>query len=905
MRERPRRPDRTPGHRLARLLVRGPDAPFILDDLAEMYARDRERGVTPNRACWRYARDVVRSALSIWRARLRRPRLPGVSWLDVKLAGRMLVKHPALTLVGVFALAIGIPVALAPLQMHHVFNTPLPFDEGDRILGLQYRFGIDSREARPYDFERWRRDLQSFAPLAAARTRVENLVSQDGRVELVRGAEMTASAFAVVRVRSLLGRLLVEADEAPGAPPVVVIGYGLWQSRFAGDRDVIGRTLQFGRTRRTVVGVMPEGFLFPYRDRFWTPFQVRAFDHEVGSGPRLWVFGRLRDGVSKEQAHAELRLVARRVVDDYPETHEHPMTHERLEGEVVPYAHHVTGMRAEFARLTPIFLMTLLLLVVACGNVGTLMLARTAGRANEIAVRNALGAARGRIVLQLFVEALVLALLAAAIGLGLAHVAIGRMPLMSETTPSWFDWGIDPFAAAVAFGLATFSAVIAGLLPAVKATGRSAYLSLQRTGTGMAGVRFGAAATVLIVMEVAIAVGGLSGAVTVARSAFRDPSVGSVGEGIAAEEYLAVRLRVPADASSTHAGDPIEASADSVGARFEARLREIQDELFRRLASEPAVRATTFASVLPGMDHERAAVEVEGEDPGSRPARGYTIRTAHVDSGFFDALGHRVLAGRGFESEDLRRPARSVIVNRSLVDQVLRGRAAVGRRIRYVVGRDEQPGPWHEIIGVVDDLGMNIVQPDRAAGVYHVAEPGEVYPPQLLVQVRGEPLSFVARLRTILSAIEPTAVIENPARLDAVFSELRWEARFSSAVFLLIAAIAVVLSAAGLYALMAFTVTQRTREIGIRVALGARPARIAVVILRRALLQLGAGVAIGAWIAIFVVPDAVNDEIRAVDPALALLGVSIVMIGTGLLACVAPTRRAFRIQPVQALKTGE
>ena len=329
---------------LAAVLVRGPNAPFITQDLEEMYARDRSRGASALVAHARYVRYLVASLFSVWRADMSLPRLPRVGWLDVKLACRMLVHYPGLTIVGGLALAIGIPVALVPVHLINALNAPLPFEDGHRIVGLQYWDvqASDSRKPTPYNFERWRAELTSFETLAAARTRRENVISDAGPVEVIRGAEMTASAFAVTRVQPFLGRTLVEADELKTAPPVVVIGHDLWQTQFAGNADVLGRTLRFGRELRTVVGVMPAGFGFPYRDRFWVPLRERAIDYEVGQGPGLLIFGRLRDGVSFEQAQTELTTVGHRIAAD------HPDTHGRLRPEVAAYTHVATGLRATY-----------------------------------------------------------------------------------------------------------------------------------------------------------------------------------------------------------------------------------------------------------------------------------------------------------------------------------------------------------------------------------------------------------------------------------------------------------------------------------------------------------------------------------------------------------------------------
>jgi putative ABC transport system permease protein len=811
------------------------------------------------------------------------PRVPGVQWLDVKLASRMLIRYPGLSIVGGLALTIGIPVSLAPIHLINAFNTLPPIEEPHRVLGIEHRDLKRGFDAQPtiYDFERWREAMTSFDVLAATRWKNENVIGDNGLVDIVRGAEITASAFTIARVGAQLGRTLIETDELKGAEPVVVIGHELWQRCFNSAPDVLGRTLQFGRVRRTVVGVMPPGFLFPYRDQFWVPLQARAIDYDIGLGPKLWIFGRLRDGVSRDQAEAEAKIVGLRIATEQPDTHAY------LRPDVVTYTKAMTDLGADYSKTYPVYLLSLLLLAVACGNVSTLTLARAATRSNEIAVRTALGAGRGRIVMQLFVESLVLATLAATVGLVLGELAVRRLARLEAAMPYWFDLSVTPLAVGIAAGLALFSAFIAGVLPALRATGKRSYQILQRQNTG-AGLRFGAVATVLIVVEVAIAVGGLSGVASVGRGVFRPRSLGD----ITADEYLTTELRLVSREASMNAATQADLSK---------RLGPIQEELFRRLSAEPGVRAVSFATDLPGMHHGRAQIELEGDARASDGQRPAVVNFTSVDRGFFEALGQRV-TGRDFHARDLDARPRPVIVNRSFVDKVLAGRHPLGRRLRYFSTSPQAPPPWREIIGVVDDLGMNVVDPEKAAGVYHVIAPGQAHPQQLVVRVSGDAIAFVPRLRSILTAVEPGLVLENPVRLDQIFNEQLWQARFTSVAFASIAVVAVVLSAAGLYALMAFSVSQRTREIAIRATLGAKPSIIVRSVVGRALVQLAAGVAIGAWLATVIVPEVMNSFTLTDNWRQMMAAVSVAMVVIGLLACVAPIRRALRIDPVQALR---
>ena len=815
---------------------------------------------------------------------------PGISWIDVRLAGRMLVRHPALTLVAGLALAIGIPLALAPMQLANALNVRLPYPDPDRIVGLEHlvRPSMHDRTPTLHDFERWRDETRSFAVVAAARIRRENVVSDGGPLEVRTGTEMTASAFEVPRVPPQLGRTLLASDEIAGAAPVVVIGHDLWQSQFGGAADVLNRTLRVGRTVRAVVGVMPAGFQFPYRDDFWIPLQARARDYPVGRAPAVVVFGRLRKDLQRSQAQAELETVDRRMAAD------HPAIYADLAPRVTELAYVVTGLEASGERMYPAYVMSVLLLGVVCANVGTLMLARTAGRANEIAVRAALGAGRGRIVMQLFTESLVLSALSAGLGLAVAELAMQRLSIVQRfeaAMPPWFDLNVTAGTVVTAAALAVFSAVIAGLLPALRATGRRSYGTLQRSGPA-GGLRFGAISSVLIVAEVAMAVAGLSGVGSVARGAFRAPAL---GDEIAAGQFLTTQLRMPPAALQP---DGVQLSSADFGTRFVA----LQTEITRRLEAEPPIRAVTFASHLPGMQHARMYVEIDTEVAAAAHPQGHLVRYAFVAPTFFRALDQQVLAGRDFDRRDLAPGARPVIVNRSFVEQMFQGQSPIGYRIRARVNGDQPAAAWREIIGVVADLGMNILDPSQSAGIYHVVAPGQVHPVQLVVKVAGDPASYVPRLRSVVHDVEPTMALDGPTTLDGLFSEALWQARFTAFAFTLVALVAVVLSAAGLYALMAFAVSQRTREIAIRAALGARPGSIIRLIAATAMLQLAIGVVIGAGIGAMLVPTLLNSATLAGNWRSMLVGVSIAMVTIGVLACAVPTRRALRIQPIAALK---
>jgi predicted permease len=885
---------------LAHLLVRGPGAPFVLGDLEEGWRRDLQRGLSARRARWRYVRNAAGSAVSLGRARPRVPPLrlfaTGASWVDVKLGVRMMVKYPGLTAVAVFALALGIPASLAPDYLLSLFDVTLPFEDGERLVGLRHRLAavLEESPGTAHEYAVWRETLTGLDAIGAARSDRYNVIAEDGRAQPYRGSLATASTFAILRVAPVLGRPLVEADEATGAPDVVVIGAELWRSFFDADPAVVGRTLRIGGTPHMVVGVMPEGFLFPQNDHFWLPLRTGPIAHAPGEGPSLWIYGRLAAGVSEAQVQAQMTVVQRGLAEAFPEAYG------KLRPETVALPNLLIGnpTSAQLRWLmAPFRLVALLMLAVVCGNVGTLVLARTATRTGEVAVRTALGASRARIVSQLFVESLVLALLATGVGLVLAELVLARVSRLDgfADLPFWTDFGLRRGTVARALGLAVFSSVIAGVLPALKATGRGIQGTLQRAAAGRSGIRFGSVTTGLIVAEVALGVTCLFAMAVCYRLI---PPDHSAAMSIRTDRFLSAVLNV---SRQTTAGGARETDPES----WRRHVASVQQDLGQRLSMEPSVRGVALANTLPGQPHREGRVEVEGaaDVPGGRGR----VLSARVAVGFFEELGQPVLEGRSFREDDVRVDGQAarlpIIVNTAFVDRVLGGRNPIGQRVRYVPTGDDEPDPWYEIVGVVGHLGMNGLEGLRDdAGLYHPASPGTMNPVRMAIRVIGDPVAFGRRLREIAAEVDPAAMIEEPMRLDRMVDPDLLGSRTIMVALGVVGAIAVVLSVAGLYALMSFTVAQRTREIGIRSALGAHPARIISVIARRALVQLTAGVLVGAVGMVAVMRVLADDSLTLrgwlVDSACAVGAVVVV----GVVSCMAPTLRGLRIRPTEALR---
>jgi predicted permease len=850
-----------------------------------------------------------------------------VSWLDVKLGVRMLLKYPGLSAVSVIGMAVAIVIGAGSYALiDSLLDSTLPFEEGDRVVAIQNNRadnpGNPQRQAL-HDFLMWRDELVSVRELGAWRSDRRNLVREDGSTELVRVAEMSAAGFRVARVPALIGRTLVDSDERAGGPAVVVIGYDEWQRRFDGDPGVAGRTVRLGSAVHTIVGVMPEAFRFPVYDRFWIPLRMNPSDYSPGSGPAIEIFGRLADGVTLKQAQAELTTIGQRMAAQFPATHEH------LRPRVMPYTH------PYFDVDSPMVVLALhafrvgisLLLVVIAVNVAILVHARTATRLAEITVRTALGASRQRVLLQLFVEGLVLSTVAAVVGLTVTAIALGRAEALLEVMggggnlPFWWSLEVSPDLVAYVAGLAVLGGAIVGVLPALKATGRRVHAGLQQLSSRGSRMQLGRTWTVLIVAQVAIAVAALPAAVFWAGAMV---SFGAGDPGFAIDEFISASVSIEREEA------PPSATAAEYERALAARFADRRVELLRRLNAEPGVDAT-FASTFPGRGELPARIEVEGVTTTQGPtpprtvggssagqaAEGATQASAsfgvlfnHIGTDLFDMFDVPMLAGRAFNDADAREGATAVIINQTFANRIASGANVIGRRLRYVT-RDGRPDPerdgWYEIVGVVPSFPAPLLgEPFNSAEskLYHPISPAQAQPgfPMLIARVRGASAAgFTRPLRDITASVDPALQLHELSTATAERRVTMQGLRMVAFGILIVTASVLLLSAAGIYAMMSFTVARRRREIGIRSALGADPRRVLSGIFARAGAQLAMGVAVGLILAIAF--EWVTDGfIMGGRPLYVLPAVAGLIMTVGMLAALGPARRGLSVQPTEALR---
>jgi predicted permease len=621
------------------------------------------------------------------------------------------------------------------------------------------------------------------------------------------------------------------------------------------------------------------------------------------------MFGRLAAGATIESAQAELAAIGRHAAAAWPATHEH------LQPRVLPYTFAYNDMDdpENALALAAIQFAIVLLLVIVCVNVAILVYARTATRQGEIAVRAALGASRRRIIAQLFVEALILAGVAAAAGIGLAMAGLRQLEgaaliVSGMVLPFWMSLRLSTDGALYVVALTLLAAAIIGVVPAAKATGARAHARLRTFSPGTGGrMRMGRLWTALIVIQVALTVALLPAAIFHAWSALRFRAGDS---GFASKEFLTAQLVFDRTVFAPTADGERE---------FTTRLAAAHNELERRLQQESAISDVTFSLTEPG--YERAAVlEVEGGQAPDEPAdynivagsrSGHLVRFNRVAIDFFDAFEVPVLMGRGFQASDAGRARTipAVLVNRTLVDQLFAGRNPLGARVRYV-GRSREANErdvdlerWYEIVGVVPDFPILLsVDTEREAKVYHAVSAGDVYPAELAVRVRhDDPLALANRLREITTAIDPNLQVRDVSTAEIAIRREQGLMRLIGVTVFLVMASIVVLSAAGMYALMSFTVAQRRREIGIRAALGANRNRILAGIFSRAFAQLGTGAAAGL-LGAFGLEELLEGAMFQGQGAVLAPIVVLLMTTIGALAAVGPARRGVSIQPTEALR---
>ncbi len=809
-------------------------------------------------------------------------------WQDLRYAARLLLKDRWFTAVAAIALALGIGVnATVFTLVNATLIRGLPFERPDEIMALST---LDARNRRAgvslLDFQDWS-TARSFSSMAALIGGPMS-VSDPGRPpEQVVGTFVSAGLFALIGQRPSVGRSFEPGDDRVGAETVAIISDVLWKSHYGGDPAIVGRTIRANGGIATVVGVMPPDMRFPFNTDIWMPLsqiapEVRAAKRNLRS---FQVIGRLSPGVTEAQAASEVGNIAAELARRYPDTNKD------IRASVMPYPELVTGPQIRLLFLTLMGAVGFVLLI-ACANVANLLLARASRRSREIAVRVSLGATRYRIVRQLLVESVLLALVGGVLGLGIARIGIMGLDAVLTTSvgkPYWMKFTMDPvvfvFLAAICLG----TGLLFGIAPALHVSRTDINEVLKEGGrSGTGGVSARRWTSGLIVVEIALTLVLLAGAGFMMRSFM---ALYHADLGIDTSHLLTMRLALPITKYANH---------DTRTALF--------DRLEDRLRSIGGVQASGLTSNPPMFGGAQRQLTVSGRPtPAGELAPEVTVVDTTTD--YLDTIGVHVVRGRGFDAADGTPGHDNAIVNERFVSMHFPGADPIGQRIRLVDSHpprvyDAAPPLDLTIVGVVPTVRQRDFrepEPDPVVFIPMREDPQRYV--VLVVRTSSDPGTLAPLLREEMRALDQDLPLTNIETMDAMLALLRWPLRTFGSMFAIFAAIALVLSAVGLYAVTMYAVSQRTAEIGIRMAIGAQSREVLWLVLRRSLAQLAVGLPVGAAGAFAVgrLLQGLLVRTSARDPV-TIVSIVLLMIAVSAAACYVPARRAVRLNPVAALR---
>ena len=812
---------------------------------------------------------------------------------DLRYGFRIVLKNPGISIIAILAFAVGIGLTSATFSIvDGTVIRGLPFENAEQLTHIEIgkRFEDDaagsvtvsSQPVSIHDFVDWRDRQTGFQALAAFDWITVNLAGSEGRPERFDGARVTANTFRVLGVSPVIGRWFEDADEQPGAPQVMVISHRVWQDRFGGRADVVGRTVRANGETMTIVGVAAKGFHFPFNQNLWIALHVDPLASPRGEGVGLDVFGRLKEGVSRDQAGSQLASVARQLELKYPEANKgvgvllKPFAERFMPAEITAVL---------FAMLGGVFGVFL----IACANVANLLLARATVRTREVAIRTALGARRSRVITQLLTETLVLTLVGGALGVVLAAVSIRLFnnAIVDIVRPFWLDIQLDTTALVFTLGITLAASLIAGMVPAIQASGANIQDVLKDESRGATSFRMGKFSSALVIAEVAVSCALLVGAGLMIKSVVR---LKTLELGFTTENIMTGRIGL----FDTDYPD-----------------RESRQQFFRslldRLAARPGVQRVALANNLPGSGTGRWSFGLEGQTyPTDRdyPASNRYV----VSTEFFETFGVGLSRGRAFGTQDDIDGLPVAIVNQSFVDRFFAGESPIGRRVRF--GRSESERPWLTIVGVVSDvhvgggvggIGSSDIAPDA---VYLPLFQEDNHFMSIAMVSDGVPGVVGALMRDEVYGLDFNLPVYDLRSMEQVMVDSTWSFGLFGSLFTILGVAALLLAAIGLYGVMSFSVNRRSHEMGVRMAMGARGSDLVTLVLKRGAVQLGIGIALGlaGGVALSRPLRFVLYDVDASDPTV-YLGIVLTLASAGLLANYLPARRAAAVDPMTVLRS--
>ena len=803
---------------------------------------------------------------------------------DLRFALRVFARDRRFTAGVVVVLALGLAVNTTIFTIVNGMTwRTLPVERGDQIVQVSSQRLQPRREGlyTSYaDFRDWRSATRTFSDLGAYASATMNLGDETKPADKLAGVFVSSNAFRILRIQPVLGRDFAAEHDVPGASPVVLLGHHVWTARYGADPTIIGRTIRINGTAMAVLGVMPDGFQFPLRTDVWQPLgQLPGLDLANRDQRRLDVFGRLRDDVTVGEARADIDAVTSGLAAQYPDTNKDVGARTSL------FTHAFVAPPPEAQEPLVMMIAAAIVLLIACANGANLLLARAAHRAREIAMRATLGASRFRIARQLLVEALLMAVAAAVVGLGLARLAVHLFARETRDLglPYWiafeFDTTVFIYVAIVCLG----TAIVFGLSPAWQLSKTNVQDMLKDGGRGALGSRHARRWTgALLVGELALTMMLLGAAGVLVRSS---AALGAQDELLDLDELITAQVGLPA-------------------ARYDDpdRRRALHARLHQRFDDFPALAGATLSSARPFVDSTSRELLLDGDT--SSVDRRPLVQAVGIGESYFDTLGVPLGRGRSIRQADGRAGREAVVINERFAEVYFAGVDPIGRRIglREPSRNATAPTRWFEIVGVSPSIRQRPMS--RAAPVVYL--PLDVHLGlTLAVTVRGagDLARATVALRDEFRAVDADIAIYNLQTLRRLSELSRWPARVVSLVLALFALIASGLSAAGLYGLLSYGVAQRTSEIGLRVALGARRSQIAWLLLRTTLVLFAIGLSIGlagAFVAGQLIRGVVVDT--ASTDLLVLGATASAMAAIGAVACFFPARRAVGLDPIAALR---
>jgi putative ABC transport system permease protein len=796
-------------------------------------------------------------------------------WRDMRYALRMLRKHPVFTLIAVFTLALGIGANTAIFSVvNAVLLNAVPYYEPQRLLWVTEAQDGRAKMAHANSYLYWRAQSQAFEHLVAYQRGGLELTGR-GEPEQLDSVEVTANVFPALGLAPQLGRAFTPEEDRPEAAPVALLGHALWVRGFGGDPAIIGQTLTLDGKSRTVIGIMPprSRSLLPLeRADVWLPLAINVKEEDENRDRYLGVIGRLKPGYSVEQAHAEVNLIMRRLVLTTPGIM-------NTEARAILLSEDLVGKLRR--GLLALFGAVGVVLMIACANVASLLLGRAAMRQKEMAIRAAMGAGRARLVRQLLTESLSLSLLGGATGLLLAVWGVKALVALAPYQLRQIrESSVDGTVLGFTFLAALLTGLAAGLIPALQAS-RIDLNEALKEGARKAGFRrrgLGRGSPTLVIGEVALTLVLLTGAGLVIKSYLR---VLAVDPGFNPKNLLA--LRVQLDEAKYPRGSP--------------QLQAFYEEALTRVKAIPGVKAvaTVFGAGIPFTAMVgKTLFSIEGRPPWPAEQRPQ-VEFSGISPDYFRAMGMQLRAGRNFTEQDDEKAPRVMIINDSLARRYFSGEDPLGKRILF------ESSPY-TIVGVVGDVKRLSLEAEAPPEIYEPYHKDRIHPGFIILAVRtaGDPMDLVAAVRRQIHEIEPTSDVRT---VGQELAERLAPRRFQVLLAGVSTAVALVLAAVGVYGVIAYSVSRRTHEIGIRMALGARPRDVLMLIVSQGMTLALVGLSIGlaAALGLTRVLKGLLFELSATDPLTFLL-IAALMMGVAILACYLPARRATKVDPMTALR---